>query len=183
MGAWCGLSASLRANGSRECAPDDRLREAIHRAPRRKNGLPRRFRLRSSSYGGQVAPRNDVDGSEHDFAFSRHDLPEVLHFVCSLEEKRAQGRPDARCTRGLMCNSCNKNARMSIQEQRRTSGLPCAMALRLIRDRPGDRLCLSPPKRHQQRGARPSRFRRTQRQRSSSPPPRPPLPDPTIRRS
>jgi hypothetical protein len=23
---------SLRANGSRECAPDDRLREAIHRA-------------------------------------------------------------------------------------------------------------------------------------------------------
>jgi hypothetical protein len=24
------LNASLRANGSRECAPDDRLREAIH---------------------------------------------------------------------------------------------------------------------------------------------------------
>src|SRR6476620_3733136 len=31
---WAGfaLSPSLRANGSRECAPDDRLREAIHRA-------------------------------------------------------------------------------------------------------------------------------------------------------
>ena len=43
-----------------------------------------------------------------------------------------------------MRNSCNKNARTSIQEQRRTSGLPCAMALRLIRGRPGDRLCLSP---------------------------------------
>src|ERR1700730_16576284 len=27
-----GLIPSLRANGSRECAPDDRLREAIHRA-------------------------------------------------------------------------------------------------------------------------------------------------------
>jgi len=27
---------------------------------------------------------------------------------------------------------------MSIQVQRRASGLPCAMALRLIRDRPGD---------------------------------------------
>jgi hypothetical protein len=25
-----GLNPSLRANGSRECAPDDRLREAIH---------------------------------------------------------------------------------------------------------------------------------------------------------
>ena len=28
------FETSLRANGSRECAPDDRLREAIHR-PRR----------------------------------------------------------------------------------------------------------------------------------------------------
>jgi hypothetical protein len=26
------VQPSLRANGSRECAPDDRLREAIHRA-------------------------------------------------------------------------------------------------------------------------------------------------------
>src|SRR6266446_1708936 len=40
--------SSLRADGSRECAPDDRLREAIHLATRRKNGLLRRF-----------APRND----------------------------------------------------------------------------------------------------------------------------
>jgi hypothetical protein len=27
-----GFKSSLRANGSRECAPDDRLREAIHGA-------------------------------------------------------------------------------------------------------------------------------------------------------
>ena len=33
------LDSSLRANGSRECAPDDRLREAIHGA--RKGGLER----------------------------------------------------------------------------------------------------------------------------------------------
>jgi hypothetical protein len=49
----------LRANGSRECAPDDRLREAIHNQSNGENGLLRRFRLRSLSYGGQVAPRND----------------------------------------------------------------------------------------------------------------------------
>jgi hypothetical protein len=42
------LSTSLRANGSRECAPDDKLREAIHLASPQKNGLLRRF-----------APRND----------------------------------------------------------------------------------------------------------------------------
>jgi hypothetical protein len=31
-----GASPSLRANGSRECAPDDRLREAIHRTAKKK---------------------------------------------------------------------------------------------------------------------------------------------------
>ena len=35
---------SLRANGSRECAPDDRLRDAIHTLARRQDGL---LRLRS----------------------------------------------------------------------------------------------------------------------------------------
>src|SRR6202140_3265391 len=34
----------------------------------------------------------------------------------------------------------SKNAHTSIQVWRKHSGLPCAMALRLIRDRPGDRL-------------------------------------------
>jgi hypothetical protein len=44
------LAPSLRATGSRECAPDDRLREAIHLAAQRKNGLLR-------------CARNDVDKS------------------------------------------------------------------------------------------------------------------------
>ena len=71
--------------------------------------------------------------------------PELCIFVCSLEDQRAQGRPGARCTRGLVCDVCKQgSAHTSIQVQRRTSGLPCAMALRLIRGRPGDRLCLSP---------------------------------------
>src|SRR4051794_40033797 len=34
-------SASLRANGSRECAPNDRLREAIHGRIRREDELLR----------------------------------------------------------------------------------------------------------------------------------------------
>ena len=97
----------------------------------------------------------------HAFLLSRHHLPEVLQEHRPPVIQRAQGRPGARCTRGLMRNSCNKNARMSIQEQRRTPGLPCAMALRLIRGRPGDRLCLSPLKRRQHRDVRPSRLRRT----------------------
>jgi hypothetical protein len=39
------------ANGSRECAPDDRLREAIRFSA---CGAMDCFRLRSLSYGGQV---------------------------------------------------------------------------------------------------------------------------------
>ena len=46
--------------------------------------------------------------------------------------KRAQGRPGARCTRGLACGLHKSKMHTSIQVQRRASGLPCAMALRLI---------------------------------------------------
>ena len=83
-----------------------------------------------------IGPTNT---DRYDFAFSRQHLPEVLHFVYPRSQ-RAQGRPGARCTRGLA--GCCKRDRLptSIQVQRRASGLPCTMALRLIRDRPGDRL-------------------------------------------
>src|ERR1700743_411927 len=61
------------------------------------------------------------------------------------ERKRAQGKPGARCTRGLVCKLCIKKTHTSIQVQRRQSGLPCAMALRLIPcSLPGDRACLPP---------------------------------------
>jgi hypothetical protein len=79
---------SLRANGSRECAPDDRLREAIHCAAKQKAGLLRRF-----------APRNDV---KHAFAFSRREAPESCT-IHSPRKTRAQGKPGARCTRSLAC--------------------------------------------------------------------------------
>ena len=37
-------------------------------------------------------------------SFSRQALSEVLQIVRALFKQRAQGRPGARCTRGLMCN-------------------------------------------------------------------------------
>jgi hypothetical protein len=49
-----------------------------------------------------------------------------------LCEQRAQGRPGARCTRGLACKFAHKKTHTSIQVQRRQSGLPCAMVLRLM---------------------------------------------------
>ena len=50
------LSTSLRATGSRECAPDDRLREAIQIFPRIQPALLRR-----------VAPRNDERSLQSSF--------------------------------------------------------------------------------------------------------------------
>ena len=47
--------------------------------------------------------------------------------------------PDARCTRGPVRNEVDGCAHEHTG-QRRQSDIPCAMALRLIRDLPGDRL-------------------------------------------
>jgi hypothetical protein len=46
----------------------------------------------------------------HGFVFSRHTAPEFCKFV-RPKKKRAQGRPGARCTRGLACQDAqSKNA-------------------------------------------------------------------------
>src|ERR1700675_3896774 len=75
----------------------------------------------------------------HEFAFSRRDAPGVL--LETLPSK-SEGAGKAGCAlhprSRVQCAS--RNAHTSIQVQRRTPGLPCAMALRLIRGRPGDRL-------------------------------------------
>jgi hypothetical protein len=61
------------------------------------------------------------------------------------KKQRAQGRPGARCTRGLVCKHAHKKTHTSIQVQRKQSGLPCAMVLRLISCSPRrDLACLSP---------------------------------------
>src|SRR5712675_3244616 len=80
--------SSLRATGSRECAPDDRLREAIHLARRhcerseaiylatvRKNGL-----LRCARNDVEGA-RNDVEGARNDVEDARNDVEEARNDV------------------------------------------------------------------------------------------------------
>ena len=60
-------------------------------------------------------------------------------------QERAQGRPGARCTRGLACKGSKQKSHTSIQVQRKQSGLPCAMVLQLISCSPRrDLVCLSP---------------------------------------
>ena len=50
--------------------------------------------------------------------------------------------PGARCTRGLVCKIAQRKAHTSIQVQRRQSGIPCAMALRLMPCSPRRRIRL-----------------------------------------
>ena len=46
----------------------------------------------------------------YSFAFSRRDAPEVLQIVSPSRIQRAQGMPDARCTRGLV-SKCAQRVR------------------------------------------------------------------------
>ena len=55
-------------------------------------------------------------------------------------KQRARGRPGARCTRGLAGMMHNKMRPRAYRFSGEHTGLPHAMALRLIRVRPGDRL-------------------------------------------
>ena len=55
-------------------------------------------------------PHARVMTIEYDFAFSRHEMPESCVSFHPPREQRAQGRPDARCTRGLVCNCTEKCA-------------------------------------------------------------------------
>jgi len=64
--------------------------------------------------------------------------------IGTLDKKRAQGKPGARCTRGLACKIAHRKTHTSIQVQRRQSGLPCAVGYGLLRALPGDRAFLSP---------------------------------------
>ena len=71
---------SLRANGSRERALDDRLREAIHRAAKRKNGLLRCARM-------------DVDIISHTSSTSRRQASESLLYFPPKEGVGNAGCP------------------------------------------------------------------------------------------
>jgi hypothetical protein len=112
------LSSSLRANGSRECAPDDRLREAIQAAAKDDVNCFVAY-----------APRNDGKTRLRILAaYSARGLPS------NSRSLRSEGAGKAGCAlhpRSRVPNAQTKT-HTSIQVQRRQSGLPCAMVLRLI---------------------------------------------------
>src|SRR5205814_7303274 len=62
----------------------------------------------------------------HSFAIPPHVSRGFCAFVPPSRKQRAQGMPDARCTRGRVCS---KSTRVSNQGYTATAGIPCAMVL------------------------------------------------------
>src|SRR5436853_5880552 len=85
------LASSLRgANGSRECAPDDRLRdEAIQ------------LSCCSTKAGLLRFARNDVE--RHALLFSRRGFRLSVANSLASPEREAQGKPGADCARSTVC--------------------------------------------------------------------------------
>jgi hypothetical protein len=52
---------------------------------------------------------------EYGFAFSQRIAPELCWKLPALSIQRAQGMPDARCTRGLVCDVHKTKVHTSIQ--------------------------------------------------------------------
>jgi hypothetical protein len=109
-----GPSASLRATGSRERAPDDRLREAIH----------------FTACGGMDCFAALAMTSGYSFAISRRDRPRFASSLALLLLEGAGKTGRAPHPRSRVPNAQTK-VHTSIQVRRKHSGLPCAMALRL----------------------------------------------------
>src|ERR1700681_4225615 len=62
----------------------------------------------------------------------------------ALEKQRAQGRPGARCTRGLACDCAKQNCTRAYRFSGNTPAFPAQWLYGLLRAHPGERALLSP---------------------------------------
>ena len=95
----------------------------IHRlsSPRRRGSSTPRLLGSITAASGKLDPRRSLSSGGHSAdpvagmtsecvsAFSRHVVPEVCIFFAP-SKSRAQGRPGARCTRGLVCSCAKERA-------------------------------------------------------------------------
>ena len=62
----------------------------------------------------------------------------VLHESSALEKQRAQGKPDARCTRGLVCKLCKRKRTRAYRSSGGNPTFPAQWFYSLSRALPGD---------------------------------------------
>ena len=78
-----------------------------------------------------------------DLAFSRRGSPEVCISMSPLEQ-REQGRPGARCTRGLACQMRKQKRTRAYRFSGSIPAFPAQWLYGLCRALPGDEFVLSP---------------------------------------
>ena len=86
------------------------------------------------------APLSYPANAEYSFAISLRDPHEFCYQLPALSEKRAQGRPGARCTRGLACNVHKEVRTRAYRFSGNTPAFPAQWLYGLLRDLPGERL-------------------------------------------
>ncbi len=80
----------------------------------------------------------------HEFAISRRDFARVMLILCLPRKSRAQGMPDARCTRGLVCQTVQKWRTRAYRFSGGSPTSPAQWLYGLYRALPGGAGLLSP---------------------------------------
>ena len=92
---------------------------------------------------GSLPLRNDFKlKSSYGFAFPRREAPELLIYLSP--QTRAWGMPDARCTRGLVCNCSDRTHTSNNEYTGITRHSRTQWFYDLLRALPGDRALLPP---------------------------------------
>ena len=81
--------------------------------------------------------RDAISYREHGLTLSRHGLPEVCKKL-SLQKKREQGMPGARCTRGLVCKMHKEMRTRAYRFSGGSPAFPAQWSYGLCRALPGD---------------------------------------------
>src|SRR6266540_1039782 len=87
--------------------------------------------------------RDDV-GREYAFAISRCDFARAFANSLALLKQRAQGKPGADCTRGLVCQTHNNRRTRAYRFSRNSPAFPAQWFYGLLRALPGERAFLPP---------------------------------------
>ena len=127
---------------------DDECSTARPSSPRKRgSSTPRLFGSIIGVSGILDHPPSRVMTTEYAFAFSPHHLCELCLKTSRPPVQRAQGRPGACCTRGLVRCLRKQKVHTSIQGSGSIPAFPAQWPYGLLRALPGERLfCLRYPK-------------------------------------
>jgi hypothetical protein len=81
-------------------------------------------------------------GARHEVAISRHGMPELRLDLWPFRKRRAQGKPGADCTRGLVCKSAHCGRTRAYRFSRNSPAFPAQWFYGVLRALPGERIRL-----------------------------------------